>query len=101
MCGLCSPSGGTHRVAKRLVIGVDSRHCIQHRTNANGTEGFNRTWSELIRYSPYELCLDIERRHVEVKQWGTLSVLVCACLLGYLLRGAPTLHGQDTLHPVS
>jgi len=39
---------GCHFGAKRLVIGFNSRHYIQHRTNANGTEGFNSSPTQLI-----------------------------------------------------
>lgn len=45
-------------------------------------------------HTAYEICLDLERRHGQVKQCGTLQVLVCARFLGYMLLEAPTNTGR-------
>lgn len=46
-------------------------------------------------HAAYESCLDLERRHSQVKPCGTLQVLVCARFLGYMLLEAPTNAGRE------
>lgn len=48
-------------------------------------------------HDAYERCLDLENRHAQVLLRGHLPVLVCARLLGYLLRQAPTDEGRKIL----
>ena len=45
-------------------------------------------------HAAYESCLDLERRHGQVKQCGNLQVLVCARFLGHMLLEAPTNAGR-------
>jgi hypothetical protein len=45
-------------------------------------------------HAAYESCLDLERRHGQVKQYGALQVLVSARFLGYMLLEAPTNAGR-------
>ncbi|PPQ94170.1 hypothetical protein CVT25_003755 [Psilocybe cyanescens] len=50
-----------------------------------------------IVYSAYEMCLDLESRHDQVAkiQEVRLPSLICARLLGYMIREAPTAEGRN------